>query len=92
MRESSDSEQDEDEEDEDTYEKPWKEDAKLTPAQLASINAEKSHYEKERAYNIIRNKRILEGMNLESLAKAAVSGRPRSPRRSTLGQSTAASQ
>ncbi|KAF7976813.1 hypothetical protein HWV62_5682, partial [Athelia sp. TMB] len=52
---------------------PWEDDKELTALQRASIEAEKGHYYKMKAYNIIRNKRCFEAMQLPELAKAVVS-------------------
>lgn len=41
---------------------PWNGDDELTREDLASIRAEKSHYEKVRRHNIICNKRVLNSM------------------------------
>lgn len=59
-------------EDEDGLERPWRDDKALTAVQLASIKAEQSHYGQTKAYNIIRNRRMLEEMKL-GMAKDVVS-------------------
>ena len=53
---------------------PWDHDKNLTKKDKAAIAAEKSHYGKNRTYNIIRNRRVMKQLNLASLAKKAVSG------------------
>lgn len=45
----------------------------MSVQELASIEREKSQYEKERTYQIIINKCVLKEMELDILAKAAVS-------------------
>lgn len=59
---------------EDDLERPWRSDENVTAAQLASIKAEISHYEKTRAYNIIRNRRLLQELRLPEMAKDVASG------------------
>lgn len=52
---------------------PWSQDTELTASQKKKINAEKNFYGRQRAYNIIRNKRCLDALKLPALAKETIS-------------------
>lgn len=48
----------------------WEEDDTLSVKQKASITSKGSLYERQRAYNIIKNQRIMEGIGLKNAVKA----------------------
>ncbi|KAF7983641.1 hypothetical protein HWV62_20586 [Athelia sp. TMB] len=71
-----DEDQDDKDDDEDDEElEPWKYDTQLSKAELNSIMAERSHYERNKSYNTLRHKRIFDALELSILAKEVVSGR-----------------
>ncbi|KAF7968819.1 hypothetical protein HWV62_29258 [Athelia sp. TMB] len=56
---------------------PWEMDKLLTRTQMSQILAEKSYYGRNKAYNIIRNKRELDALGLQKCAKEVVDWQPK---------------
>lgn len=66
----------------------WQSDDSLTASERKEISIQRSSYEREKQYNIVRNRRVLKAMNVQSAAKDLAKACGKLPASSTKGVKT----